>query len=98
MSRVSQLLLAAQCLVLSTASPLYLEEHTETTGTLFKRDKWNLDELNNEFKGLWWNKAFQDCSSDQLDRLVRTARYMQKMLDLPLGNPETDVEYKYTKA
>jgi hypothetical protein len=59
---------------------------------------WNLDELNNEFKGLWWNKAFLDCSSDQLDRLVKTARYTQKMLDLPLGNPETDVEYKYTKA
>jgi hypothetical protein len=52
MRRLSQLLLAAQCLVLSTASPLYLEEHTETNGTLFKRDEWNLDELNNEFKGL----------------------------------------------
>jgi hypothetical protein len=98
MRGLSHLFLIVQSVILSAATPLYLEERDNTSGTLAKRADWNQDDLNKEFKGLWWNNAVKDCSSDQLDRLVYTARYMQKMLDLPLGNPETDIEYKYTKA
>jgi hypothetical protein len=92
------LVILAPFLSLVLASPILTTETSPDNTTLSKRDsKFNVTGLNDEFKGIWWNHIFDDeaeCSEDELDKLVKATRYVQTMMQFPVGNKN----YAYSTA
>lgn len=52
---------------------------------------WNVEDLENEFKGLWWQEAFkaEECNDEQLDKIIFATRYAMKMMQKP--GPEENI-------
>jgi hypothetical protein len=58
------------------ASPVLTTTISTDDATLSKR-AWKVEDLNNEFKGIWWNHLFEDegdCTPDQIDKIVYATR------------------------
>jgi hypothetical protein len=45
--------------------------------------RWDIEDLQNEFKGIYWHKAFDssDCDDEQLTKLIFATRYAMKMME-----------------
>ncbi|KAF1848104.1 uncharacterized protein K460DRAFT_403404 [Cucurbitaria berberidis CBS 394.84] len=98
MVRLESLVFFAQLAAFTTASPVQSTQGPQNNDAISKRENWNLDDLNKEFKGILWDNAFKDCNAGQLDKLIYTTRAAMSMLDLPFGDPEKKKEYKYTQG
>lgn len=63
----------------------------------FTRDegwKWELDDLANEFKGIYWDQAFKGCTPAELNKVIFSTRAAQWSLDLVANN----ARYPYSAA
>lgn len=79
---------------LTLASPIR-QAPTSSNKTLLPRNKaGTLEELTNEFKGIHWDRAFKDCSPEQLDHLIYATRAAMWMLELP----HSDKDFQYSAA
>jgi hypothetical protein len=78
------------------ASPVLTTKISTQDAPLSKR-AWNVDDLNNEFKGIWWNHLFEDeedCTPEQIDKLVYATRAAMWLTD----GPAKDWQYEYSAA
>jgi hypothetical protein len=78
-------------LLLSTLASPVPTTRISPDAVLSKR-AWNPEDLNNEFKGIYWNHLFEDadeCTPEQIDKLVYATRYAIHLTQ----KPETDLEY-----
>jgi hypothetical protein len=79
------------------ASPV-LTTKTATHNAPLSKRAWNVDDLNNEFKGIWWNHLFEDkddCTPEQIDVLVYATRAAMWMTE---DGPAKDWQYEYSEA
>ncbi|KAF1996599.1 hypothetical protein P154DRAFT_607985 [Amniculicola lignicola CBS 123094] len=67
------------CLTTSLPAP-----KSETTLSL-KGSHWVLKDLNEEFKGIWWNEAFLHCDLGQLDKIIFSHRKAGEMVQEGAG-------------
>jgi hypothetical protein len=60
---------------------------------IMKREVWKAADLNDEFKGIWWNHLFDDgdCTAEQIDKIVHTTRATMDFTALP----RKDIQYEY---
>lgn len=64
----------------------------ETQSRALKRTwKDSVDQLNDEFKGIYWDKAAETCTEDRLDALVKSTREANKMTAFAM-NSESPTE------
>lgn len=61
-------------------------------GTTVQKRGWNADELQGEFRGIWWEEALLKCKPEQVNKLVYATRYATKMLD------NVGLDFPYTNA
>jgi hypothetical protein len=91
---IVHLLLLSLCL----ASPLvHLGSEPGTPRRSLKSSKWNAAELNNEFKGIYWDHIVNEptnCTPEQLDKIVWSTRATMWLLE----GPPKDMEYAYSDA
>jgi hypothetical protein len=93
---VARLLALTYLLSSTLASPVPATRNFPEDATLSKR-AWNAEDLNNEFKGIYWNHLFEDdheCSPEQIDKLVYATRYAMHLTQ----RPHDDKEWEYTMA
>jgi hypothetical protein len=63
---------------------------------IMKREVWKAADLNDEFKGIWWNHLFDDgdCTAEQIDKIVHTTRATMDFTALP----RKDIQHEYSAA
>ncbi|KAH7407044.1 hypothetical protein DE146DRAFT_649141 [Phaeosphaeria sp. MPI-PUGE-AT-0046c] len=99
MGRVTKTLILAHFFSSSLSSPILTTSiGYADTSTLSARAEWKAAELNNEFKGIWWNHLLEDkddgCTPEQIDKIVYATRYALKLTELP----RTDGQFEYSAA
>ena len=92
------LVFTTQLFTSSFSFPLQTDENSLQHTVLSRKEGWNwkLDDLAEEFKGILWDKAFMtdDCTPQQLDRIIFATRASMWMLDLL----STQTNFAYTEA
>jgi hypothetical protein len=63
---------------------------------IMTREIWKAADLNDEFKGIWWNHLSEDgdCTAEQVDKLVYATRATMDFTALP----RKDIQYEYSAA
>lgn len=99
MGGVAKVLILARLLSLGLSSPIATTSIANAdVSVLSPRAEWKSHELNNEFKGIWWNHLLEDeddgCTPEQIDKIVYSTRYALKMTELP----RMDGQFEYSAA
>lgn len=99
MGLLSKVLVLVHLLSPSLSSPIVTTSISKAdTATLSARAQWNAVELNNEFKGIYWNHLLEDeddgCTPEQIDKIVYATRYALKLVELP----RTEGQFEYSAA
>jgi hypothetical protein len=95
----ARLLLFAHLSCLCLSSPVHTTRLDSTNNAvLSKRAEWKAADLNNEFKGIYWNHLLEDaddgCTPEQIDKIVYASRYAMFMTALP----RDDGGFEYSAA
>jgi hypothetical protein len=93
---LAALAVVAQVLPFASASPITTTSIETDSSTVSKRflglSKWKAEDLNKEFKGIWWNEALSgkdgECSSEQIDKLVYATRASMWIFDAVVKDEE----------
>jgi len=93
-----RLVLISCFLALTSSSPVSITQFSshDTNPVLSKR-AWNADELDNEFKGIYWNHPLEDtdeCTPEQIDKIVHATRATTWLTSRPLN----DMGFEYSDA
>lgn len=86
--------LLTQLLGSGTASPISTDLVSRNENSKRFNHKWVLADLNDEFKGLHWDKAFDTCNEEQLDKMIFSTRATMWMFDLV----KEDTSFEYSQA
>jgi hypothetical protein len=93
------LVVLAQLVHFSFPSPITITSIAPAdTAALSSRAEWRSDDLNNQYKGIWWNHLLEDtddgCTAEQIDKIVYATRYALFMTELP----RNDGLFQYSAA
>lgn len=97
---LSLLLFIAHNLSLSLASPVLVLESSDIATPSKRAWTWNVEQLNDEFKGLYWNHLFEvdpkypDCTPEQVDKIIFATRAAKKLMQRPVK----DTGFEYSAA
>lgn len=90
MLRANIILVFFQFSYLTSTFPIHQDQARSYKDLMPRNVAGSLQELNNEFKGIHWDSAFNggenDCTPEQLDKLIYATRASMWMLERPIAD------------